>query len=495
MRFGVILFFALGLTALGGCKLLESGDADPDAALAPAPVLGPEIPVVLFQPEPGLTARERMRKSLDLLQVGQEGQAKAELNAYVLEVPDSRLARSLLTQIDADPIEMLGREHFLYIVRPGDSISSISKKMLGDPMKFHILARYNALDNPSEIKAGQTIRVPGKRQASRTASSKKESPASEARAPVAKKKPAIVKKTPAEPSAQAAGPAKAQIPAEIPAETPKVAAEALAVKAEAGKAAEPQAVALGSTPDAPMPNKTPDKAAPEATPGATPDATDAPSANDQMARLSPADSAVAEELKAVTIKRAILKAKGYSDRNDHSSALNHLEEGLLEYPDAAELQSAAIASYIRLSDQQAAAGQLGDAEKSLRRASEIAPNDPQVGDLLAVLERRQQVENLFQEASQLQGQGKTVEAFEIYKRITVLEPEHAAANKQVAKLKPAVTETYHRQGMIALRQQDLDTAISKLGKALEVDPDYTPARLERDRAIDLKKKIESLPNN
>ena len=55
MRFGVILFFALGLTALGGCKLLESGDADPDAALAPAPVLGPEIPVVLFQPEPGLT--------------------------------------------------------------------------------------------------------------------------------------------------------------------------------------------------------------------------------------------------------------------------------------------------------------------------------------------------------------------------------------------------------------------------------------------------------
>ena len=214
-----------------------------------------------------------------------------------------------------------------------------------------------------------------------------------------------------------------------------------------------------------------------------------------MARLSPADSAVAEELKAVTIKRAILKAKGYSDRNDHSSALNHLEEGLLEYPDAAELQSAAIASYIRLSDQQAAAGQLGDAEKSLRRASEIAPNDPQVGELLAVLERRQQVENLYQEASQLQGQGKTVEAFEIYKRITVLEPEHAAANKQVAKLKPAVTETYHRQGMIALRQQDLDTAISKLGKALEVDPDYTPARRERDRAIDLKKKIESLPNN
>ena len=46
-----------------------------------------------------------------------------------------------------------------------------------------------------------------------------------------------------------------------------------------------------------------------------------------------------------------------------------------------------------------------------------------------------------------------------------------------------------------MRQQDLDTAISKWEKALEVDPGYVQARLERDRAIDLKKRIESLPSN
>ena len=460
MRFGSLLFFVLGLAILGGCKLTQ----DEAAVTEPPPAPEPEVPVVQFQAEPGLTPPERLKKAIDLLQVGQAGQARAELSAYLPEVPDSQRARDLLLQIDADPIKMLGEENYPYKVRRGDSISSIAGKFLGDKMKFHILARYNGLENPSEIRVGQIIRIPGKvRVAERNSPAKKQPPAAEAKPPAVKKKPSIAQSKPAEPNVAPS------------AKTPEVAE---APEPAAGAEVRPQAAA-------------PDQSAGVAPPKAVDNGLD----DDQVAKVSPAGISDAEELKAATIKRAMLKAKGHSDAGDYSSAVNHLEEGLLEYPDEAELHSAAVVAYTKVAEQQTNEGRLEDAEKSLRRAAEIAPNDPMVGKQLAGLQKRQQIESLFQQGEQRQNEGQAPEAFDIYKRVLELDPNHAAASKELDKLRPTVTETYHRLATAALRQQDLDTAITHWNKALEVDPEYTPARLERDRAIDLKRKVESLPDH
>ncbi|MDJ0980938.1 MAG: LysM peptidoglycan-binding domain-containing protein, partial [Kiloniellales bacterium] len=151
MRRTTGLLVCLGLVlGLAACETGTNGEADAEAQ-----------PVVQYQPEPELTPRERLKKAISLLEKGEEGQAGAELDAYLAEVPDSRLALDLKAQIAADPVAVLGPKHFLYKMQPGDSISSVAKRMLGDPLKFYILARYNNLENPSEIEVGQTIRVPG----------------------------------------------------------------------------------------------------------------------------------------------------------------------------------------------------------------------------------------------------------------------------------------------------------------------------------------------
>ena len=76
--------------------------------------------------------------------------------------PNNRLAQSLLKQIQADPLATLGRESFVYRVQPGESLSRIAQRFLGDIHQFYILARYNDIKVPRQLQGGQVIRIPGK---------------------------------------------------------------------------------------------------------------------------------------------------------------------------------------------------------------------------------------------------------------------------------------------------------------------------------------------
>ena len=76
--------------------------------------------------------------------------------------PTSDLARKLMDQIKADPQKELGATFFRYTVQRDDSLSKIAQQYLGDRYKFHILAKYNDIPNPSKLAAGQVIKVPGR---------------------------------------------------------------------------------------------------------------------------------------------------------------------------------------------------------------------------------------------------------------------------------------------------------------------------------------------
>ena len=76
--------------------------------------------------------------------------------------PASDLARKMLDQIKADPQKELGAVFFRYTVQRDDSLSKIAQPYMGDRYKFHILAKYNDIANPSRLAAGQVIKVPGK---------------------------------------------------------------------------------------------------------------------------------------------------------------------------------------------------------------------------------------------------------------------------------------------------------------------------------------------
>ena len=106
------------------------------------------------------TASTDLSNILQLLQDGHFQQARSELQAYLRYNPRSPTARSLLQQLDADPVEFLGRSHRSYTVKPGDSLSQIASQHLGDATLFLILARYNNIERPRTLFVGQQLKIP-----------------------------------------------------------------------------------------------------------------------------------------------------------------------------------------------------------------------------------------------------------------------------------------------------------------------------------------------
>ena len=107
-----------------------------------------------------------MSATLELMEAGDSTQAEFELGRILAAEPNNRLAQSLLRQIrDEQPLAQFGRESFAYRVQPGESLSSIAKRYLGDVHFFYGLARYNGIKVPRNLAGGQMIRVPGKTSA------------------------------------------------------------------------------------------------------------------------------------------------------------------------------------------------------------------------------------------------------------------------------------------------------------------------------------------
>jgi tetratricopeptide (TPR) repeat protein len=99
---------------------------------------------------------------VELLEQGQEEQAAAELQRVLRQEPNHKLASSLMRQIREDPQAQFGREFFNYRVVPGETLSRIAGRYLGDIYLFYGLARYNGIKVPRQLHGGQQIKIPGK---------------------------------------------------------------------------------------------------------------------------------------------------------------------------------------------------------------------------------------------------------------------------------------------------------------------------------------------
>ena len=97
-----------------------------------------------------------------VLTTSEPEKGRRELLLALCHEPDDPKARDLLRQLDVAPERELGKEFVAYRVQPGDSLPGIAKRLLGDPYRFYLLARYNHLARPGEITVGQCLRVPAK---------------------------------------------------------------------------------------------------------------------------------------------------------------------------------------------------------------------------------------------------------------------------------------------------------------------------------------------
>ena len=170
--------------------------------VAPA---GPVTPAAQQQ------AQKLALATADLLESGNEEQARTELKRALGLDPQNKLAQNLTRQMAADPVTALGRESFAYTMRPSDTLSRVAGRFLGDVYAFYILARYNDIKVPKQVSSGQVIRIPGKAPPPGSVAANPPPPAE----PVPRAPP------PPPPSIPAPAPTPAAAPAPVPAAAPQ----------------------------------------------------------------------------------------------------------------------------------------------------------------------------------------------------------------------------------------------------------------------------------
>ena len=109
-----------------------------------------------------ITPVQRVQNAIELLKVGDVGQAQLELEAVLKEEPDNKIALNLQHQIESEPKHYFTTKTKIrnYVVQPGDSFSTLAMRFLESPLEFHILAKLNNYADPTQLKVGQIIKIP-----------------------------------------------------------------------------------------------------------------------------------------------------------------------------------------------------------------------------------------------------------------------------------------------------------------------------------------------
>lgn len=166
MRLFRRILWALALTGLSACSQIP---ANLKTVFSPSGTTGAKGPAA--ETKPLLATSDEAEKAplkADLSQImhmladGRQDQARVALKAYRAKDPKNPLARSLQEQLDANPIQMLGKPATTYTVQPGDTLGGLAERFLGSSSKFVILARYNHIARSKDLRVGQVIKLPAR---------------------------------------------------------------------------------------------------------------------------------------------------------------------------------------------------------------------------------------------------------------------------------------------------------------------------------------------
>jgi len=104
-------------------------------------------------------------------------------------------------------------------------------------------------------------------------------------------------------------------------------------------------------------------------------------------------------------------------------------------------------------------------------------------------ESRDEVAALMRKGGELQSSGNLEGAYGAYREAAQRDSSNADAARQRDAVKAQLVRFYDREATQAFQRQNLDLAITKWDRILELDPNNQKAKLERERALDLKKRL------
>jgi len=104
---------------------------------------------------------------------------------------------------------------------------------------------------------------------------------------------------------------------------------------------------------------------------------------------------------------------------------------------------------------------------------------------------RDEVAEMLAKAADLEKAGNLEGAYLVYADVLQRTPNHPDATKRRDVVRTGLVRSYDREATQAFQRQNLDLAIEKWDRVLELDPANRKARLERDRAADLKKRMQA----
>ena len=117
-------------------------------------------PTEQVQAEPGLSPKRRFTKAVTHLERGEDADARAELIELLRVMPHHPSAEKLLDQIETPVGEYFPPQYTVVPLGSGESLSTVARTYLGDPLLFYALARYNDIAEPSRVPADIKLKIP-----------------------------------------------------------------------------------------------------------------------------------------------------------------------------------------------------------------------------------------------------------------------------------------------------------------------------------------------
>ena len=445
-------FFVLGIL---GCLLSLSSPVSAQGAVH-ATKYGMHALFVAasYQAEPGLSSRERLMQATFFLGLGQVGPARVELEAALSQEPENPDAWLLLLQLDAGAVSILGKNSTPYTVKSDETLLRIAEDFLGSQYLFYALARYNGLESPNSIQAGQRIRIP--RIDVREASSRRKIQASVQKlknTTLQKKYATQVAAFEQDLKAYPDDPHMKQFGAKVYFEYGKL----VYGKGDHKKAATllRRAQQLGNR------NK------------------------ELNSMLRKAEGRLAVQSVSAKVQKQL--QQGQVD-----AAIAALLNARKQHPAEGKLKSLLVKSYVQKADVLLRQGGQEDASREiLLKAQKLDAKNSTVAARLQKLKKRQQEDHQEQLADRLFADGKRyletsahLKAYWAFKQAYRHNPDHQQAQEKLGELGPMLSQNLHEKATAVFYQEeeDVDQAICLWEQVLQIDPQNRLARAERDRA-------------